>query len=315
MSTSSKQDRQGSRTPADVERRMSGYKASFAEVMGIALDAQQHSDEALEVAKKAHNAVAEIKKQTDNNKSSIELLVENGEVKGSVIVEAINNDKSTVRLTGDRLVVDSTNFKVTEEGDVSIDGEVTARSGWIGKCAIIDGTLTLGVTYVETFSDLPDALSTSEDDVFYVKSLNSFFRFDWELGEWVMNVPSISDEFVIDSPNFKVKPDGEINSTKGKIGGFDIDEEQITSSTKGVFGEQYTTNFNPSALEYEVVTSGKKISSRITPYGIVLRKENCVGTGKVCFLTIYLSETTGIELYVDFKGNISTAPFGGISQI
>lgn len=138
----SKQDITNARTPTDLERKyLLNFGKTFAEVEGIALDAR----------KTAENLEAEVEKQNE----SIGLLVDNGKVKGSVIIEAIN-DESTAKISADKIdvegaelniKVDATNItgKVTAEQmnadgivaeDVDIKGKVNAEEGSIGGWTI-----------------------------------------------------------------------------------------------------------------------------------------------------------------------------------
>ena len=91
MSTLSKQDRQASRTPTDLERRHA-FGKSFAEVSGLASDARRRADEA---------------------------SVENAED----VINIINTSAEVIELKSNRLVVSSDHFSLTAEGDI------TATSG------------------------------------------------------------------------------------------------------------------------------------------------------------------------------------------
>ena len=72
----SKQDRQGARTVADLERRLNTRK-TFAEAMGLAKDAKATADAANEQAKKAQSAVDGI-----DHEKIFDLLTENGTQQG-----------------------------------------------------------------------------------------------------------------------------------------------------------------------------------------------------------------------------------------
>jgi hypothetical protein len=98
-----KQDRQGASTPA-------GYNRSFAEIMGVALDAQ--------------------KSVKDGNK----------------LIESINAAAEVIRVTANRFELQSDNLSISADGTITaqnahIEGEIYATSGNIGNCQIIDGIL------------------------------------------------------------------------------------------------------------------------------------------------------------------------------
>lgn len=100
-----KQDRQGASTPA-------GYNRSFAEIMGVALDAQ--------------------KSVKDGNK----------------LIESINAAAEVIRVTANRFELESSNLKITSDGTIKaqnaeITGAIYATSGTIGGCQIKNGKLDI----------------------------------------------------------------------------------------------------------------------------------------------------------------------------
>lgn len=164
-----RQDRQGARTPADLERKYN-FEQSFAEVMGIATDARTTAEKAeTELTKE----VARIDKEISAHEASIGLLVDNGEVQGSIIIKAIN-DESSAKISADRLdiegktlniKVDATNItgtltaeQIDADGivaeDVDITGTITAEEGSIGGWEIGDNltatTETTGTGIIQT---------------------------------------------------------------------------------------------------------------------------------------------------------------------
>ena len=104
----SKQDRQGARTPADVQRRFDG---SFAEM---------------------ERAV----KQLDSEISA-ELSLKIGSDESGKVIAMINASADTITIKGNRLTIESTNFELTQ------DGTVKAKAGEIGGCSIVDGVLKI----------------------------------------------------------------------------------------------------------------------------------------------------------------------------
>lgn len=85
-STLSKQDRQGARTPADLERRHA-FGRSFAEVAGIATDARTTAENA-----------------------SVATAAE--------VINAINTSAEVITLKSNRLIINSDHFTLTAEGDI-----------------------------------------------------------------------------------------------------------------------------------------------------------------------------------------------------
>lgn len=85
-STLSKQDRQGARTPADLERRHA-FGRSFAEVAGIASDARTQAENA-----------------------SVATAAE--------VINAINTSAEVIEIKSNRLIVSSDHFLLSAEGDI-----------------------------------------------------------------------------------------------------------------------------------------------------------------------------------------------------
>ena len=76
----SKQDRQGARTPADLERKYK-FGQSFAETMGIATDAQQEANDAKAMAAEAYSAANALDASLDQTEI-FNRLTNNGEDQG-----------------------------------------------------------------------------------------------------------------------------------------------------------------------------------------------------------------------------------------
>lgn len=134
---SERQDRIYPRTAADLERKYN-YEKRFAEIMGVALDAQKHVEET-EALMKA------------------ELSLKLGYDENDRIVSMLNASADIINITGDRLTIDSTHFHLSE------DGTVYATAGNIGGCtfeggllkvpaARISGKLTADQIYVDDLS-------------------------------------------------------------------------------------------------------------------------------------------------------------------
>lgn len=114
---SNKQDRQGARTPADLERKYA-FEKSFAEIMGVALDAQKHVEESEALVK-------------------AELSLKLGRDENDQIVSMLNASANVITIKGDRVTISSTHF------DLDKDGTIKATAGEIGGCVIKDGVLQI----------------------------------------------------------------------------------------------------------------------------------------------------------------------------
>lgn len=112
-----KQDRQGARTPADLERRYN-FEKNFAEIMGVALDAQK--------------SVEESQKHID-----AELSLKLGKDDNDQIVSMVNASADTISLKSNRLEIQSDHFTLSK------DGVIEAAAGNIGGCLIRNGTLEI----------------------------------------------------------------------------------------------------------------------------------------------------------------------------
>ena len=110
---------------------------------------------------------------------------------------------------------------------------------------------------------------------------------------------------------------GKVTASSGSIGGFDIADDKLTASWVGILNETMTTTLNPSSIKFSSKkTNGKETSVQLSSNGITLHKESLYGSvKKFLFLTMWLSSSVGIELYVDQYGNVTGAPFGGLVTI
>lgn len=123
-----KQDLQGSRTPADLERKYNWGK-SFSEVMGVLIDVQRHVEES--------DALIEA-----------ELSLKIGRDENDQIVSMLNASANIINIKSNRLKIVSDYFKLAVDGTITatnanITGTVTANAGKIGGCDIVDGVLQI----------------------------------------------------------------------------------------------------------------------------------------------------------------------------
>lgn len=155
-----KQDRQGARTPADLERKYN-FDQSFAEIMGVALDAQK----SVEDSQKKIDAELSLKLGRDDNDQ---------------IVAMLNASANVISIKSNRLEIQSDHFTLTKDGyitaaagniggciinngvleiananannivahDVDISGKITSEEGYLGKIAITGEGLTCGDTFL-----------------------------------------------------------------------------------------------------------------------------------------------------------------------
>lgn len=91
---SDRQDRQGARTPADLERRYN-FGKSFSDILGIAKDAQTHAYAAEEIAKKVEAKVLDID-----------------------VVKELNVSSGTINIKTGGLVIESPDFSLSAERGV-----------------------------------------------------------------------------------------------------------------------------------------------------------------------------------------------------
>lgn len=108
-----RQDRQGVRTPADLERKYN-YGRVFEEISGIQLSIEEQ------------NALVKA-----------ELSLKLGYDDKDKIVSMLNASADIITIKGNRLTIESDNFSLDE------DGTITATAGVIGGCTIKDGVLQI----------------------------------------------------------------------------------------------------------------------------------------------------------------------------
>lgn len=113
----SKQDRQGARTVAELDRRY-----NVREAMGAADSAHKASEEARTAATDASAAASEAKNAVGGKVSKTDY---------DTVVDMINASKAIVRLLAGRLIIESDNFTLSQEGsvtakDITIKNENTA---------------------------------------------------------------------------------------------------------------------------------------------------------------------------------------------
>lgn len=141
-----KQDLVHTRTASALEQKL-GTRKKFSEVLGQLDDAQDdikllkaYLDDKLEnVYSEISRTATEINQKVEdldtNVKAELELKV--GVDENDKVVSMINASAEVIRLASNRLVVDSDNFSVTEEG------EIDAQSGKIGNLIVMGSRLVV----------------------------------------------------------------------------------------------------------------------------------------------------------------------------
>ena len=150
----SRQDRQGARTPADLEYRYA-FGKSFAELMGIANDARTSAEEAKKVS-------ASVKETNDG----IELKVKTmeGQLDGALALEIVEADDGSKysRLSAgvDKMVfksgdisIESEKFTLDEDGNATFSGELKAASGTFAGNVISESNQAFGGVHTAALQD------------------------------------------------------------------------------------------------------------------------------------------------------------------
>ena len=144
----SKQDRIYPRTPAQLEQQYN-FGKTFAEILGVASDAQTHAQQAAE----------EVGDKIDNDDYN-------------QVVKMKNAADDVIEINSNRLIINSDYFKLAE------DGTIEATAGKIGDCDLNDGKLV--VKKLETKSDSIDTFDVGVDnygviveDTYYATAITS----------------------------------------------------------------------------------------------------------------------------------------------
>ena len=156
---------------------------------------------------------------------------ETGEIKTKLNKSGIDIEanKITISSTGGKLVVDTTNFKLNEAGDVTVNGTINATSGTIGGIRIEDNGL----------------MALSSDSLFVVTNT----------GELMCSKATIKGEITATSGTFDNCTINEtctitkIEAEKGTIGGFNIYSGAI-GTTEGAGSGKSGVTINAKELVY-----------------------------------------------------------------
>ena len=154
----SKQDRQGVRTPAEVEQKYN-FGKTFAEVFNLITDAQKAAEEAQKAVDSLdHEQIFNL--LTDNGRIQGVYRGDDGDVyinasyikSGKIAAEFIDADNLTITdgaFVGGTINVND-NFVVDEDGNLDIDGSINFKSGYVGfATGMHNGVRTPGVAMAE----------------------------------------------------------------------------------------------------------------------------------------------------------------------
>lgn len=82
------------------------------------------------------NGDSTLSSKIDQTANSITLEIRNNYVKNGTVSVKLSGETGDVSITGNRLIVDSTNFKLNKAGDATITGTINAKGGKIGNWTI-----------------------------------------------------------------------------------------------------------------------------------------------------------------------------------
>lgn len=140
MSNYTRMDGVASRVPSDIERKYN-FGKSFAEIMGIAKDAQTHAVEAERIVKQIQAQGLEID-----------------------VVEALNVSAGTIELKSNGLVIQSKDFSLSDEKGI------VAKKGNIGKWDISESGISKATTNYFVKIASPDS---DDEDVITVSKIEN----------------------------------------------------------------------------------------------------------------------------------------------
>lgn len=242
------------------------------------------------------DAITEISTKVGENSASIGMVVENGAVKGSVLIEAINNDESAVTIDADK--VNITGFVTFE--DLKAEGETTIHGG----------NITTGTIAAERV-DL-SAYSNTEGVKSLISSEIDGFSLSVDNGEKSSTIKLTKDNIAIASDTIEFtgdvvfKSDLENNDGTTVINGNNI-------STGTISADKLT--FNPvtdSNLEASIESSLQGLTLSVSdssvglePYGEYMNWETTYG----------FTKTSDGYFTSDNAGQHSTFAYGGIKFI
>lgn len=171
----SKQDRQGSRTPADLER-----KYNFAEVREVATNAEVRANEAIKAASEitASGEGLSLKVSALERETKAQLDLKVG-------MDSEGNLASKIHVGADKLTIDTGNFQLTEQGmvkSISDNTSVALENGVTKLNAPTVAVSSGGAT--SRFVPLIEFKYTDENGAVSTKSLVA----ECSNGQWTLKV-------------------------------------------------------------------------------------------------------------------------------
>ena len=141
-----KQDRQGVRTAAELDRRYNVKKVEGVanDSLKVASEASATAEESRQAASMASQGVEEAKAEAAEAKEGLNGKVGNTEY--DTVVDMINKSTAIVKLLANRLVIESKNFSIKENGEVIV--KTSKHNGNLTKTAELkDGIIELEPDY------------------------------------------------------------------------------------------------------------------------------------------------------------------------
>ena len=233
MSKTSKQDGARARTPSDIEQKYN-FGKTFAEVYGLITDAQKTADEAkaevnsldqAEIFNRLTNNGEDQGVYRQDNKIYINAdYIQSGTI-SSRYIDAYNLEIENGAFVGGTINVND-NFVVNENGDLTLDGDITFPEGYVGHASgMYQGKQTKGVAIADK-ATLQNGELAYESDGRYVIVTDSGVRMQAGRNNVTLTNNGIylaiktTDDAVLH--RLCVEPDGlwwEVGETRYKIAG------------------------------------------------------------------------------------------------
>lgn len=201
---------------------------------------------------RASNAEGELSGRISVNAENISLKVSKGQVSSEISVES-----GQVKITGGRLVVDSTNFKLNGNGDVTVTGTINATKGKIG------GNNGFTIEANKMYSGSKSTLDSSANGV-YVGT----------------DGIALSNKFKVTNAGKLTATDatvtGSVTATSGSIAKYNINGNDLTSGNVGMSSATtggaiafWAGNSNRNSAAFRVTNQGKLTAADATITGTI----------------------------------------------
>lgn len=175
----------------------------------------------------------------------IRLEVSTNYVANGTVSVKLSGETGDVSITGNRLIVDSTNFKVSKNGEVTASGTINANKGKIG------GSNGFTIESGKMYSGSKSSLSSSANGVY--------------IG---------NDGISLGNNKFKVTNAGSITATSGTIAKYTLSDNDLISGNVGISSVTTTGavafwagNSNRNTAPFRVTNQGKLVASDATITG------------------------------------------------